>query len=173
MVSIFGNRRRGDLFSIQARPVLESRQHRSTVARTSRAVSRRRRRALSGKLQEFRLCRRGTHVNSFEDSFARGKLAEGRIAQWLRRRGCTIIPAYDIEIHAGKGPQVFTPDQALVAPDLLILKDKQPRWIEAKSKTVFSWDRSHGWEPCWVTGIDLHHYEQYQAIEKHFNWDVW
>lgn len=114
-------------------------------------------------------------MRNFNEALVRGRLAEGRIARWLRSRGNIVIPAYEIEVSSGKGPQVFTPTEELIAPDLLVWRDGKTCWIEAKCKTVFSWDRSHGLIPCWVTGIDLHHYEQYQSVFAQFNftWDVW
>ncbi len=114
-------------------------------------------------------------MKAFERRLATGRLTEGRIAKWLRQRGNTVIPAYEIELSQGKGPQVFTPTEELIAPDLLVWKDGRTRWIEAKCKTVFSWDRSHGPAPCWVTGIDQHHYNHYQSVLSHFDftWDVW
>ena len=109
---------------------------------------------------------------TFQTNLSSGRLAEGVIANWLRRRGNTVIPAYELESVGQKGPQVYAPNFELVAPDLLVWKDGKTCWIEAKSKSVFAWNRT---TKAWVTGIDLHYYEQYQKVLSHFEfkWDVW
>ena len=103
--------------------------------------------------------------------YAFGKIAETYIALWLRRRrGYSILPIYEKEIDDGKGPRFFTPNSELVAPDMLVMKGTDVRWIEAKHKDVFSWY----WKgDYWVTGIDRHHYHQYCKIADHYPWHVW
>lgn len=107
---------------------------------------------------------------NFEKSLARGKLAESKIARWLRLKGWTIIPVYEIEIGSGKGPQIYTPDNELIAPDLLAWKSALLRFIEVKNKSVFTRYRK---SQKWQTGIDLHHYEHYLLVGEHFGLDIW
>lgn len=107
---------------------------------------------------------------NFEVNLARGILAEGRIAQWLRARGWTLMPAYEKEIGSGKGPQIYAPMERFVSPDFIGKKGAQVRFIEAKSKSVFSWYRKR---QRWETGIDLRHYREYQKVRVHFGWCVW
>lgn len=108
---------------------------------------------------------------TFSDRLATGKVAEGLIANWLRFvRGCTLMPVYEIEKSHGKGPQIFTPTEEIISPDIFVCSRDGLLWIEAKHKTVFSW---HRLTSRWVTGIDLHHYGQYQKVQDHFGWDVW
>lgn len=113
--------------------------------------------------------------STFEQDLAFGKIAESQIATWLRRvHGWDFLPVYDIEKHTGKGPQVFTTEDALIAPDILAMKRDggqwKLRWIEAKRKTAFSWHRQ---SRRWVTGIDLKHYRDYQAIAERYPWELW
>lgn len=110
-------------------------------------------------------------MSEFKRSLDAGLLAEGAIAEWLRARGNTVIPAYQIEHNDHKGPQVYTPTEELISPDLLVWKNGETCWVEAKSKSAFTWHRKSG---TWNTGIDLHHYEQYRKVLEHFDgWDVW
>jgi len=108
---------------------------------------------------------------NFESNLKTGQIAEGQIATWLRKaRGWDVLPVYEIEKHTGKGPQLFTPDDGLIAPDMLALKENKIRWIEAKCKTVFSWHRI---SQKWTTGIDLKHYADYKTIALRYPWELW
>lgn len=109
--------------------------------------------------------------NAFKQRLAFGQIAEGWIATWLRRR-ChyTVLPVYETEIDNGKGPRLWTPNQSLVAPDMLIMRPDSVKWVEAKRKSVFSWHRN---TQRWVTGIDLRHYQDYIRISQTSPWPVW
>lgn len=111
---------------------------------------------------------------SFATSLATGQLGESLIAQWLRRRGWHVLPAYEKETGDYKGPRLFMAqgsDKAqLIAPDLLTMRNGDFRWIEAKHKTHFSW---YGKEQRFVTGIDLHHYGDYCRVADETGIDVW
>lgn len=108
---------------------------------------------------------------TFQKQLAFGQIAETYIALWLRRcKGYSILPVYEKEIQNGKGPRFFTPERELVAPDMLVMRAGEIRWIEAKHKTVFSWYGKGGY---WETGIDLHHYKQYLAVAEQHPWKVW
>ena len=106
----------------------------------------------------------------FAQSLKMGRIAESLIARWMIGRGTCILPAYEIEVSSGKGPQLFCPSGSYVSPDLLAFTKKGLFWIEAKHKTVFAWNRSR---EVWVTGIDLHHYGQYMQVAKQTNLPVW
>lgn len=107
----------------------------------------------------------------FHDQLAIGQIAESAIAQWLRARGACVLPAYQVEQASGKGPQLFTPDAGLVAPDLLVFTASRGiLWIEAKHKSVFTWWRQSG---SWTTGIDLRHYGDYLRVAKATHLPVW
>jgi len=107
-------------------------------------------------------------VPQFADNLAFGQIGESAIARWLRRRGSSVLPAYEKEINSGKGPRLFTPDAQLVTPDLFIFPWLE--FIEAKHKSVFTWyHRSRKW----CTGIDLHHYRDYLKTQQQTKRRVW
>ncbi len=108
--------------------------------------------------------------SQFEKRLAFGQMAESYIARWLIRRGCAVLPIYDIEYESGKGPRLFASNRQEAAPDLLVWKGSDATWIEAKHKSVFSWYRKG---QRWETGIDLHHWEQYQHVAERTRFPVW
>lgn len=107
---------------------------------------------------------------SFRENLRDGRVAESEIARWLRRRGVTVLPAYEIEINSGKGPRLFGPGEDLVVPDMLTYKGSHVLWVEAKRKSAFSWYRIGGY---FVTGIDLRHYEHYCQVDDTSPWRVY
>jgi hypothetical protein len=111
-------------------------------------------------------------MNNFQRQLQIGKLGESLIAWWLKSCDYNILPIYEKEINEGKGPQLFSLSEDLIAPDLLIFQtgNVNALWIEAKHKSVFSWHRK---SKRWVTGIDLRHYEDYRKISKISPWPVW
>ncbi len=98
---------------------------------------------------------------SFQKQLVYGKAAETVIAQWLMSKGYSVLPVYEKIIDEGKGPQLFTGGEGLVAPDLVAFRDGKVLWLEAKHKTAFTWHRITS---RWVTGIDLCHYEDYLRV---------
>jgi len=111
-------------------------------------------------------------MTTFEQKLAFGKAGENLIANWLKRRGYSVLPVYEKEIGEGKGPQVFTASGDFIAPDLLVFGRDSARvwWIEAKHKSAFTWHRVTS---RWVTGIDLKHYQNYLTVQKLSPWPVW
>lgn len=107
---------------------------------------------------------------SFAESLAVGRAGEAAISRWMRSRGLSVLPVYEKIIDEGKGPQLFTPNQQLIAPDLFVFGKGKAFWIEAKHKTAFSWHRKTA---RWVTGVDLRHYEEYCKIDDDTPWPVW
>lgn len=99
----------------------------------------------------------------FDEALRAGKIGEGLIARWFRRRGFNVIPVYEKEIQEGKGPTLFTatPGPILISPDMLVFNATSASWIEAKTKSAFTWYRVG---ECWQTGINLAHYEDYLKI---------
>lgn len=109
-------------------------------------------------------------MSNFNRQLQTGKVAESKIAAWMRyKRRCIIMPVYEIEKSWSKGPQLFTPGESLIAPDMLVIKDAA-YWVEAKHKTVFTWHRKTG---KWVTGIDFKHYRHYFKVQQETRWPVW
>jgi hypothetical protein len=97
-----------------------------------------------------------------------GQLAESDIGRWTMARGSCVLPVYEIEIPHGKGPRFWTPRGTYVAPDMFVMPSMI--WIEAKHKSVFSWHRI---TRRWVTGIDLHHYQDYLRTQEESGRPVW
>lgn len=106
---------------------------------------------------------------SFAHSLEQGLIGESEIAQWLIRRGATILPAYEIQIERGKGPRIFQATGQLVAPDMLVV-GKRIVWVEAKTKSGWSW---HANSQKWQDGIDLNHWRDYQKVDATLPWPVW
>lgn len=113
-------------------------------------------------------------VASFRESLQVGQLGESAIAQWLRRRGWHVLPAYEKEIDNGKGPRLFMAEgddaSELITPDLLAMRSGLFLWIEAKHKTVFSW---YGTGHCWNTGVDKRHFDDYVQVQQRTAIPVW
>ena len=108
---------------------------------------------------------------SFQDSLDVGKAGETEISKWLMERGFNILPIYEVLQGNYKGPTLYASSgETIIAPDLLAFKGDKIIWFEAKHKTAFSWHRKTS---RFVTGIDIHHYEQYQKISKLVDWPVW
>lgn len=118
-------------------------------------------------------------MTTFRENLETGQLGEGTIARFLRRRGWNVLPAYDVEIGTGKGPRLYTAKTGgLVAPDMLVFRDGYIRWVEAKTKSAFTFYRKH-WEEgrpddhCWQDGIDTRHWREYLKVADTTGWDVW
>lgn len=110
-------------------------------------------------------------AESFDQALRRGRIGEGLIARWLNRRGWHVLPAYEIEIAHGKGPRLFMADSTeAITPDLLIFKQRQFLWVEAKSKSAFTWHRN---SQTWQTGIDRRHWHEYLRVAKETQIPVW
>lgn len=107
---------------------------------------------------------------SFKQALATGLQGESIITKWLNVRGFSVLPAYEVAENAFKGPRLFTPAGALISPDLLCLKKDKIIWIEAKTKSSFTWYRI---KEQWQTGIDLRHWEEYQEVAKTTDIPVW
>lgn len=102
-------------------------------------------------------------MSIFQDNLREGLVGESEIATWLRRGGFSVLPAYEKVVDDFKGPRFYSPTAELVSPDMLAFKHGQQLWIEAKTKTRFSWFGSGGY---WVTGINYKHYLDYLQVEK-------
>lgn len=110
-------------------------------------------------------------MSNFKESLKVGQVGESEIAQFLKSRGNNILPIYEKAEGEFKGPALFAADgREIIAPDMLCINTKNITWIEAKAKGAWSWNRIL---QVWNTGIDLHHYYQYQEVEKLSEWPVW
>lgn len=106
----------------------------------------------------------------FEAQLAFGQVAEGQIEAWLRQvRRFSILPVYEGG-RDKKGPRLFAPGRAFIAPDMLAIRGKDVRWIEAKHKTYFTWYRVG---KVWTTGIDAYYFQQYLQLSTFTQIPVW
>lgn len=110
-------------------------------------------------------------MNKFERNLATGKTGEGIIARWLQGRGFAVLPVYEKSELDYKGPALYAIEGTLIAPDMLAFQPTgKTLWIEAKTKTAFSWHRN---TQRFVTGIDLRHYGDYQRVQAVSPWPIW
>ncbi len=107
---------------------------------------------------------------TFDEQLRFGKVGEGRIARWLIAKGYSVLPIYEKERETGKGPVLYSADGVAVAPDMVVYKGAVVKWLEAKTKSSFSWHRISG---EWRTGIDLRHYEEYLKVARAAPWELW
>lgn len=118
-----------------------------------------------------------TSSPTFERLLTWGKVGETVIARWLRRRGFTILPVYDVPLDTNKSPRLYTAYKSgydeLIAPDMLTMKGPRIQWVEAKRKTCFTWRERPPNAHKWQTGIDLRHYEHYLQVRQHTGLPLW
>jgi len=107
---------------------------------------------------------------TFTESLKTGLLGESHIAQWLIRRGYSVLPAYEVEVNHGKGPRLFTANGQLISPDLLVFNAGKTMWCEAKTKSAFTWHRI---SKTWQTGVDRRHWKHYVEVAKVTPFPVW
>ena len=109
---------------------------------------------------------------NFQANLETGKTGESRIAKYLLGLGYSVLPAYEKVDDDHKGPVLYSAiSGALIVPDMLAFKGRQVLWIEAKHKAAFTWHRKTS---QWVTGIDLHYYQQYLTIQNERpEWPIW
>jgi len=108
---------------------------------------------------------------TFQQMLTFGKTGEGIIAQWLRRKGYSILPVYENEQGQYKGPALYAVNAELIAPDMLVFKPTgKTIWVEAKTKSAFAYHRISG---SWTTGIDLRNYADYLRVQAVSPWPVW
>lgn len=108
---------------------------------------------------------------NFDYYFRQGRRGENHIANWLIGKGWDVLPVYEVEGLDFKGPRFFTAKKQYIAPDMLIIRDREIRWIEAKHKSVFTWFRA---KESWQTGIDKHHWTHYLELSmRHPEIELW
>ena len=110
-------------------------------------------------------------MNTFVQQLQFGKTGEGIIAKWLKLRGFHVLPVYEIEQGQYKGPALYATNGQFIAPDMLAFQiSGKTLWIEAKTKSAFTWHRITS---RWVTGIELRHYEDYLKVQSVSPWPIW
>lgn len=106
---------------------------------------------------------------AFKQALEHGVIGESVIAQYWRRRGCSVLPAYEVEEGHYEGPRLYTPEGKLIVPDMVVFRGREVWWLEAKHKTAFS---HHRITNRFVTGIDLPLYLDYCKIDDFSPWPV-
>lgn len=107
----------------------------------------------------------------FEAQLKEGLAGESLIANWLKRKGWRVLPAYEVEQGHGKGPRLFTSYGQLICPDLLIFNGQSHvKWIEAKTKSAFTWHRLSN---SWQTGLDRRHWRDYLKVQSISPFPIW
>lgn len=108
---------------------------------------------------------------NFKDNLFKGKTGESYIAEWAKSHGCHVLPIYEIADDQFKGPALYGSDGGtIIAPDMAVFSTNGLHFIEAKYKNAFAWYRK---TKTWTTGLDLHHYTQYQKFEAALGYPVW
>jgi hypothetical protein len=107
---------------------------------------------------------------SFVENLEQGQIGEGEIARWFQGRGYSVLPAYEIELGHGKGPRLYTSEGKFISPDMLVFNSDKVLWIEAKTKTAFTWHRISS---TWNTGIDRRHWNHYLEVNRITPFPVW
>lgn len=109
-------------------------------------------------------------MDDFRKSLAQGQIGESHVARWLKRNGYAVLPVYEKILDTGKGPQLFTLTESIVAPDMQCFCIGEQYFVEAKKKSAFTWFRR--WSE-WQTGIDLRHYRHYLRFQELTHAEVW
>jgi hypothetical protein len=105
----------------------------------------------------------------FASKLKMGLMGESDIAKYFNKKGYNVLPVYEKQIDTGKGPTLFAYNGSqYIAPDMLVFKDRlysgdDALWIEAKTKTAFTWYRA---KQVWNTGIDLRHFRDYVKVSR-------
>lgn len=109
-------------------------------------------------------------MTAFAQCLQAGKVAESVIARWLMGKGYSVLPVYEKAEQEYKGPQLFSCDGGLTAPDMLAMKPERIMFVEAKCKTGFTWSRKY---QRFETGIDIKHYCDYLKVRESTGVPLW
>lgn len=104
-------------------------------------------------------------MNSLTESpeFQRGRAGEQIVADWLKRRGCYVIPSYDYTGENGnKAPRLQGLWIGHPVPDLDVSRNGNRFWVEVKTKAnPVLWRKTGEWRH----GIDARLLEHYRTVE--------
>jgi hypothetical protein len=102
--------------------------------------------------------------SDFEYYLSFGFHGEHLIRDYLRTQGFYVLPAYELESTGNfKGPRFFGPRCEYITPDMLAFYEKSIMWVEAKTKSAFTW---HRLTKRYVTGIDWRCWVDYNKVAK-------
>ena len=99
----------------------------------------------------------------FQRALKGGLIGESKVAKWLIGRNWNVLPTYETELSSGKAPRLFTGVGSIISPDMMIFRDGRFKWVEAKTKSSFTWYRLSG---TWQDGIDKVHWEEYLRVAE-------
>ena len=100
----------------------------------------------------------------FVDRLRRGQVGEGVVSHWARRLGFSVIPLGDLPPSAHGGPRLPAPGaRELLSPDLLLIRDGAPLFLEVKRKARFSLHQATG---DLVTGIEARALDGYREVAR-------
>lgn len=104
-------------------------------------------------------------MSQFRESseFQRGRRGEQVVAEWLKKRGCYIIPSYDYAGENGdKAPKLQGLWEGHPVPDLDCSRNGHRFWVEVKTKKEpVLWRRDNELRH----GIELRLLEHYQTVQ--------
>jgi len=109
---------------------------------------------------------------SFKEMFEYGKNVETLLSKFTLANDYCIVPTAPAQIKRFKGPRVETVDGQIIATDKLLVINGRAIFAEDKGKEVFTWTRRQD-NKGWSTGIDLHVYQEYKALQKRTEVAVW
>lgn len=93
---------------------------------------------------------------SFESKLKLGEEGEHEVAQYLMRRGVSVLPLYQFDIDTA--PVIYSANSETISPDLICFKD-DAFMVEVKTKN--QWVSYMGRVE---TGLNLKHYNHYKQI---------
>jgi hypothetical protein len=103
-------------------------------------------------------------MSDFKDSLKTGKVGESQIADWAKNQGFHVLPIYEVAEGQYRGPVLFLNNgESLIAPDMLLFKDGDFRFVEAKYKNSGRWQ----------TGIDGDHFYNYLTLKNTLGVHIW
>jgi hypothetical protein len=105
---------------------------------------------------------------TFKHQLSVGAAGESIVAAYFQSLGWTIQPVYEKFEQDHKGPRIFGQRRKYVAPDAMLIRydgTGRPRagYIEVKTKAYWTY---HGKSGKFQTGIDKHHCQEYEAVQR-------
>lgn len=105
-----------------------------------------------------------TNKRAFLVSLGIGKVAEGKVALYLKALGYHVLPTTDFSRHGAPKLEAENAADSIVMPDLQAFGDGVRAWFEVKWKTCAVEYRHKG--SRLETGIGLRHYGEYLDAEE-------
>jgi len=94
-----------------------------------------------------------------------GKKGEDIVKEFLKKQGYLILPSSLIQDNGA--PVLDGEKLKIILPNNLTWKDKQPGWVEVKTKSFATYHRTP--PRRWEHGLPLRHWEAYQRVQEFTN----